>query len=257
MTFGFVPEPPQVFQTHYNITALGITATGTSDLRRFSLVRHNQLKTSSCVANAVAKALEIKRVQKYGEQAHVDLSRLALYYLTREKMGAPYFKQDDGSYISVAASVLKDFGIPREEPISKTDKSYWPFDVSKINIPPSVMAMRSAYLHKISAYYAIHDTGSARTQKVIQALSAGHPVVYGTKVYENFQDYKSGIWSKNSGKILGGHATTIVGWDGTSFIGENSWGPIWGDDGFYRVSPSIIESSESSDFIAMTGAWEQ
>ena len=224
-------------------------------MREFSVERHNQLQTGSCVAQSIVKALEVLRARNLGVEAHVDLSRSALYYLTRELMGPPHHKVDDGSYISTAARVLKNTGICRENPISPTDRQFWPFDVSRINNSPSVMAMRGAYMNKISSFYAIHETGEKRTQRVIQALAAGNPVVFGTKVYQNFQDYRGGTWERNSGAILGGHATCLLGWDGKNFIGENSWGPFWGDGGYYYASPKIIESSESSDFIALFGSW--
>lgn len=250
MNFGFVPEPSLSFQKHYNFTNLGLPKV--SDLRPFSVKRHDQLTTSSCVAQSIVKGLEILRVKNFGIKAHVDLSRSALYYLTRELLGPKFHRIDNGSYISTAAHVLKKFGVCRENPNGPGDREFWPFDISKINIPPSFAAMRSAYLHKISSYYAIQETGKTRTEKCIQALSAGYPVVYGTTVYENILSYRGGVWEKNSGKKLGGHATCLVGWDGKNFIGENSWGENWGEDGFYYVSPSIIESSESSDFIVLS-----
>lgn len=251
MKYGFIPEPSNTFRLHYDIANLAFPGESHSDLRKFSLSRHNQLETSSCVAQSIIKGLEVLKVRKNGPEAHEDLSRSALYYLTREIMGPPFHQVDNGSYISTAAQVLRKFGVCRENPRSSTDRQFWPFDVSRINKSPSVIAMRSAYVNKISSFYAIHETGENRSRRIIQALAAGHPVIFGTKVYANFQNYRGGTWESNSGSLLGGHATCLVGWDGRNFIGENSWGPFWGDDGFYYASPRIIESSESSDFIVL------
>lgn len=251
MKFGFISELASSFSKHYDFSSIGLNRQGTSDLRSHSLVRHDQLSTSSCVAQAVVKGLEIIRVRDYGVDSHYDLSRSALYYLTRELLGPKFHRIDGGSYISTAAHVLKTFGVCRENSNGPNDREYWPFDISKINTPPSFMAMRSAYLNKISSYYAIHDTGEKRIESCINALHHGNPVVFGTSVYENFASYNGGVWSRNSGKKLGGHATCLVGWDGVNFIGENSWGDQWGDGGFYYASPSIISSPEASDFIVL------
>ena len=38
------------------------------------------------------------------------------------------------------------------------------------------------------------------------------PVETGFMVYEDFYNYKSGIYSYVSGSLLGGHAVKIIGW---------------------------------------------
>ena len=63
------------------------------------------------------------------------------------------------------------------------------------------------------------------------------PVETGFLVYENFRDYKSGVYSKgtNPGKELGGHAVKIVGWGKGHWIAANSWDVTWGEQGFFRI----------------------
>lgn len=43
--------------------------------------------------------------------------------------------------------------------------------------------------------------------------------------------------------MLGGHAVKIVGWgveDGIKYwICANSWGPSWGENGFFRIREGI------------------
>lgn len=105
-----------------------------SDLRKFSPPRrHNQLATSSCVANAMTRALENKRIQQLYHDAlaagmrdqdalakaqagHISLSRLALYYLSREEMDPQETDKDEGTIVSIAAELLRTFGVSREEP---------------------------------------------------------------------------------------------------------------------------------------------
>jgi len=51
-----------------------------------------------------------------------------------------------------------------------------------------------------------------------------------------------------AGHALGGHAVKIVGWgkEGTQFywIVQNSWGPTWGEDGFFRLKRAAPGSEE-------------
>lgn len=74
-------------------------------------------------------------------------------------------------------------------------------------------------------------------EAVKQALQKG-PLVTTIMVYEDFMSYGSGIYKHTTGKFLGGHAISIVGYDDAdqAFIIRNSWGPEWGENGFGRVS---------------------
>lgn len=59
-------------------------------------------------------------------------------------------------------------------------------------------------------------------------------------VYSDFEYYTGGVYHHTgAGKPVGGHAVKIVGWgqlrDDTKYwIGANSWGSSWGEDGFFK-----------------------
>ena len=228
-------------------------AAGDVDLRQPASAVHSQRHTSSCVAQAVVKALEIKRIQQFGPDAHVDLSRLFVYYLARELMFPSRVNKDDGTNIGIACDVLRRFGVPPE-----TD---WIWDPNKVYTPPSIMSMRNAYLHKIQAYYKIRSIGQQRVDAVKAALRAGNPVTFGTEVGVNWGLYRSYNPLRQEPLELptiktGRHATVLIGIKGDTFIGENSWGTEWGHDGFYFMSPDVIASDKSDDFWIVTGGWE-
>jgi hypothetical protein len=248
-----------------------------SDLRRFSPPkRHNQLTSNSCVANSMTRALENKRIQKAyyaalstgtadaaalaaAQSQHVALSRLALYYLSREEMDPPETDKDGGTIISIAAELLRTFGVSREDPDpSDPSAASWPFDLAKLFVPPSWKAMRDAAVHKISSWSRISSSGSQRVDDVIAALSAGNVVVYGTQVGSNWQKYDgSSVIQPVVGTPEGGHATMLCGWDPSGFFwDENSWDNSWGDDGFCKVSSDVVASDQSSDFVVVQGGWE-
>lgn len=71
-------------------------------------------------------------------------------------------------------------------------------------------------------------------------------VATGYTVYEDFYNYKSGIYRHVTGKMLGGHAIKVVGWgvqnatvntpEEEYWIVANSWGEKWGMDGYFYFS---------------------
>lgn len=249
-----------------------------SDLRKFSKYRHDQASSQSCVAQSIVKAAEIKQTQKLYYSAlasgtpdadalelalknHTPLSRLALYFLAREAMSPSETDNDGGTYISLAAEMMKVFGVCREEPNDaiENDRAFWPFDLNNVFTSPPWLVMRDAYLHRITEWYRIRSTGDDRVEDVKLALSLGNPVVFGTTVDDNWMGYYTGVINPVVGDPKGKHATVLVGWDPEEnvFIDENSWGRKWGYDGFAKLSPDVIASSDSEDFIVVQAGWEE
>jgi len=76
-------------------------------------------------------------------------------------------------------------------------------------------------------------------QEIQAAVMTVGAVEVGFFVMEDFMNYKSGIYSYKEGLQLGGHAVKIVGWgqelDTFYWIVQNSWGPAWGENGFFRI----------------------
>ncbi|OPZ34511.1 MAG: hypothetical protein BWY99_02506 [Synergistetes bacterium ADurb.BinA166] len=294
---GFRAAPPEVKAKQPRFSALRPTlkewfSGGASDLRGFSPERHDQLHSGSCVAQSVVRAMEVNRIQKLFYEAisrgvsegqavteakagHVALSRLALYFHARELMDPQETGSDEGTYVGVAAEALKTIGVCREkkDPGNPSDRSFWPFELGvnpasgrpRLFEAPSWMAMREAYLHKISAWYRVDTDGEERVKDVILALSAGHPVVYGAKADSQWMSYDgSEPIGLVQGDVIGGHATVLEGWDPSRqvFLGENSWGDRWGvrgpdgTGGFYEVTAEKIASDECDDFVVIEGGWE-
>lgn len=66
------------------------------------------------------------------------------------------------------------------------------------------------------------------------------PVETGFIVYSDFAYYQAGeIYVRRSNDMMGGHAVKIIGWgqeNGIDYwISENSWGPYWGDNGYFKI----------------------
>jgi hypothetical protein len=77
---------------------------------------------------------------------------------------------------------------------------------------------------------------NSNEQAIKNELQNG-PVYAGFRVYEDFYSYSSGVYQHVWGSQLGAHAISIIGWDdGTDcWICKNSWGPGWGEDGYFRI----------------------
>lgn len=65
------------------------------------------------------------------------------------------------------------------------------------------------------------------------------PISCGIDVTDKFEDYTGGIYSESKLFKMLNHEISIVGFgveDGTKYwIGRNSWGTYWGEQGFFRI----------------------
>lgn len=76
----------------------------------------------------------------------------------------------------------------------------------------------------IDSYARIADPESAKA-----AILTNGPIMIGLEVY----NYSNKFW-KGGGKLLGGHAVLLIGWDKEGFVIRNSWGTSYGDGGYYN-----------------------
>ena len=258
---GYIEETPSDSHQDFELlkTVFGNANQGRStDLRPFLSACHDQGRTGSCVANAVATAIETRMRVHANKKGHKDLdkvpnfteiSRMHLYYLARELGGRGQHRIDEGTRISLACEASKRFGL--------VDERIWPFNPTKINDPPEWMVQRAALAAAppTSAYYLIKSTGKDRVEDVITALQERHPVVFGTKVGGDWFSYDGEGKLGAESDPKGGHAMVIVGYNETNdeFIVRNSWGSDWGNKGCAFVDSSVIASEASRDFWVVRG----
>jgi cathepsin B len=85
--------------------------------------------------------------------------------------------------------------------------------------------------------------GSVRQSKgesqIRSEIYQNGPVEAAFTVYEDFFNYKSGIYHHVSGGVAGGHAIKLVGFgveNGTHYwLAANSWGTGWGMQGLFKI----------------------
>ena len=77
-----------------------------------------------------------------------------------------------------------------------------------------------------------------------KALVAHGPVATSMLVYDDLYSYIGGIYSHVRGPLMGAHVVLIVGYDDARqcFIVKNSWGPGWGEKGYFRIAYSQMSN---------------
>lgn len=257
MKFGYRRDPASTKDRDFTTglrPKLKALATGDVDLSRYA-TDSNQRSLSSCAGNATADSVEIicaleeevlAKVEGRAPRSPVQLSRLFVYSMARALMdddgnGRGDIDRDEGTYIRLCFDVLSRFGI--------CDEVLWPYDTSKVFVPPSIKAVRQAVGHRVKGYYRISETGSARLDAVKSALRANHPVVFGTSIDSAFTK-SSGpeiVAPPDPATVIGGHAMIIVGYVDGKFKVKNSWGPKWRGDGYCLFTPEYVTWSETRD----------
>ena len=91
--------------------------------------------------------------------------------------------------------------------------------------------------YKCSKNSVVCATNEAQIQS---AIYAGGPMETGFTVYQDFFNYKSGVYKHVSGGVAGGHAVKMLGWGvegGQKYwLCANSWGADWGLAGFFKIA---------------------
>lgn len=97
-------------------------------------------------------------------------------------------------------------------------------------------------------------TVPAQVAKIQTEIMTYGPVEAAFTVYEDFLEYKSGVYSHTKGAALGGHAVKIVGWGvegGVNYwLVANSWNEDWGDKGFFKIKRGNNECGIEGQIVA-------
>jgi C1A family cysteine protease len=237
---GWLPDLPDV-RDHMFAAPMNVMATlpPSVDLRSKFPPCYDQGQLGSCTGNAIAGAVQFERRKQMLSPDFIP-SRLFIYYNERVIEGT--VNTDAGAQIRDGIKAVNKQGVCSE----KT----WPYVIGKFTNKPSAAAYKEAAKHTVTSYSRV-----ARTLTQMKGcLAAGFPFVYGFTVYESFESAavaKTGKvpMPKPGEKVLGGHAVLAVGYDDKQdrFITRNSWGPSWGQKGYFTMPYAYLTEPNLSD----------
>lgn len=214
------------------------------DLRTGCSAIEDQGDLGSCTGHAIVGALE------YDENAQreqpIRLSRLFVYY--NERMVEGDIMEDGGAQIRDGIKVIAKYGA--------CDETLWPYAPEHFTLKPSMEAYDDGLKHRAIQYRRVLQT----EDDLMHALASGFPVVCGIMIYDSFESEQvasDGLvpMPSDSEQCQGGHAVLMVGYDRKRrlFIMRNSWGPDWGDKGYFYLPFDYITSPElAEDFWTVT-----
>jgi C1A family cysteine protease len=238
--YGWVPDLPDRRDRIYQAPArVAASLPPAVDLRLGCPPVYDQGNLGSCTANAIAGALQFEQMKQKEADVFAP-SRLFIYY--NERVIENSVDQDSGAMLRDGIKSVANQGAPHE--------SLWPYVVAKFRTKPSPAAYKDAKKHQAVLYQRVLQT----LQQLKGCLADGYPFVFGFSVYESFESdavAKTGNMPmpKPKEKQLGGHAVLAVGYDDATsrFIVRNSWGPKWGQDGYFTMPYAYMTDENLAD----------
>lgn len=199
----------------------------------------NQGNAGSCVANGCSDAFEILQGVQYGSTHVQQLARRWLYYIARQYTGDT--DRDAGTYVSAALHQLQTVGTFEERFFPYTDD---PDYIVGNKARPELDCYTMASNNRISGFYRLDPHSPSYLDDMESAIRALHPVIFGMKVGQEFQQYQAGQVLGPTANPIGGHCTILVGvsYDGPTrrWIDRNSWSSAWGDAGHCLLSDACM-----------------
>lgn len=179
----------------------------------------------------------------------------------------------DGGYPAAAWNYWKDNGLPsgglykdnstcQPYPFKPCDHhvehgKYGPCDVN-ITTPECSDKCVSHYEKKLvkdDLHYAKNIYMLFEDEELIKAeIYENGSVEAAFLVYEDFLNYKSGVYHNVKGEPLGGHAVRMIGWGIENnvkyWLMVNSWNEGWGDKGLFKILRGQNHLGIESEIIA-------
>ena len=185
----------------------------------------DQQKCGSCWAFAASEALSDRFCIASNGKTNVVLSPEDMVDCNMSNHGC------NGGVLQFAWTYLTNVGVASESCLHYTSGS------GSSKACPTKCDNGSA-IHKYKCE-AGSVTKATNPDAIKSLIKSSGPVETGFTVYDDFMNYKSGVYHHTTGKQLGGHAVKIIGWgqeNGVNFwICANSWNTSWGEQGFFRI----------------------
>ena len=236
--YGWVPDLPDHRDLLYGaLHPAPPPIPASMDLRATCSPVENQGALGSCTANALAGALEF--IERKDNVPFEDVSRLFIYY--NERVIEHTVNSDSGAMLRDGIKTLVKQGVCSEK--------LWPYTITKYAAKPTAACYKDGLNHQITTYQRI-----LTLNEMLACLAEGFPFVFGFTVYESFESpavAKSGILQMPAPdeRAIGGHAVVAVGYSQADqrFLVRNSWGPKWGQHGYFTMPYVYLTDRNLSD----------
>src|SRR5579871_6673555 len=242
--YGWKRDLPDHRDVKHIFTLTATTLPTEIDLRVNCPPVYDQGQLGSCTANAIAAAYEFDQI-KQKDAAFVP-SRLFIYYNERALEHTTSY--DSGATIRDSARTINLNGVCPE--------TMWPYNIAEFTLKPPQNCYTTAQQHKSVQYRSVTQS----LDQIKACLASGFPFVFGFTVYASFESSQVASTGKMpmpqpNEQMLGGHAVMAVGYNDATqcVIVRNSWGPSWGDKGYFYMPYAYISNTNlASDFWTVT-----
>jgi hypothetical protein len=201
----------------------------------------DQGSTNSCVGHALSRGIYIANRTTIGYVPSMsDIYRKARCYEVPE----PAPLTDHGCDPADAVLGIQNYGIsPRGPEVGASNSDA---DPDLINSRPDLLELGG---DKVGSYHMIQETGIIRSSLVRAALSDGYTVCFDLCAdMQSFQAYTASLGVLSWTGSRPDHYVCIVGYDttpdGYAYKVANSWGNMWGVDGYCWVSDKVLDDAK-------------
>jgi hypothetical protein len=182
----------------------------------------DQKTCGSCAAFAAAAVVETTyQILEKKADSGLHLSEANIFFCGCGKCCGK------GWYLHKAFEFIKTQGV-----MDQSDYPYRPSD-QDCGVEMCRRAEGAKTKTKIAAWMVIPDAEGVKNW-----ISQIGPVGVGLIVYKDLFSYKSGVYKHATGNKLAGHFIAIIGYNDEPgyWICKNSWGPGWGDHGYFKIA---------------------
>jgi len=224
-------DPPKEWDWR-NAEYKGVTGDWTTPIR-------SQGNCGSCWAFGAIAALEtVYNMEKGNPNIDIDLSEQFLISCSNPLLGT--FGCCGGSF-NVGLSLLRSIGTINESCFEYQAVDYRGRDADDCFFKKSNEPVKCRYKCKdwINQIIRVKDYNYPDFRRGMKnAICTYGPLTAHMDVYEDFHEYKEGIYKHKTGNYIGGHLITIVGYNDTEkyWICKNSWDTDWGENGWFKIA---------------------
>lgn len=137
----------------------------------------------------------------------------------------------DGGYLNLVWQYFQNVGVVSE--------GCWPYASQSGDAPACRSTCTNGAAWKKYKCKSKSIVNPSSVDAIKTELYNNGPAEGAFTVYEDFFNYKSGVYYHVSGGVAGGHAIKVLGWgteNGLNYwLCANSWGPSWGLSGYFKI----------------------